>query len=324
MKKGAIAVAGTVLVDKIYEISAYPNAGELTKILNIQRSVGGCVPNVAIDLKRLSPDTEVLAVGRIGNDGEGKFVLDTLSREGVSVENIVTGEGDGTGFTDVMSVVGGQRTFFTSSGANSVFGTADVDFSKLNVDVFHLGYFLLLDAVDGGEGIELLKRASERGIKTSIDLVSENSSRYASVVSPVLPFTDNLIINETEASGITGIEPSFENLPTIAKKLMEMGVRERVIIHTPKLGLCLDKNGITVLPSYELPCGYIKGTTGAGDAFCAGALIGILRDLSPVEILTVASGAAVASLGKADATSGVVTIGEIERITSTLSRKELS
>ena len=36
-----IAVAGTALVDKINEISAYPRAGELTKILSVQRAAGG-------------------------------------------------------------------------------------------------------------------------------------------------------------------------------------------------------------------------------------------------------------------------------------------
>ena len=47
--KSGIAVAGSILVDEINEISAYPNAGELTKIRSLKKSVGGCVPNVAID-----------------------------------------------------------------------------------------------------------------------------------------------------------------------------------------------------------------------------------------------------------------------------------
>ena len=54
--KNGIAVAGTILVDNLNEISAYPKAGELTKIKKVQKAVGGCVPNVAIDLKRICPD----------------------------------------------------------------------------------------------------------------------------------------------------------------------------------------------------------------------------------------------------------------------------
>ena len=47
--KSGIAVAGSILVDSINEISAYPKAGELTKIKSVQKSVGGCVPNVAME-----------------------------------------------------------------------------------------------------------------------------------------------------------------------------------------------------------------------------------------------------------------------------------
>ena len=53
-ERNGIAVAGTILLDKINEISAYPQCGELTKIQNVSFAVGGCVPNVAIDLKKIS------------------------------------------------------------------------------------------------------------------------------------------------------------------------------------------------------------------------------------------------------------------------------
>ena len=66
-----IAVAGTILVDKINEISAYPSAGELTKIRSLKKALGGCVPNTAIDIKRMDKSLTVKAIGLIGNDEEG-------------------------------------------------------------------------------------------------------------------------------------------------------------------------------------------------------------------------------------------------------------
>ena len=101
--KSGIAIAGTILVDKINEISAYPSCGELTKIKRVSKSVGGCVPNVAIDLKRLSPELIVKAVGKIGADENGNYVKTVLSRDGVDIENISMGA-DKTSFTQVMSV----------------------------------------------------------------------------------------------------------------------------------------------------------------------------------------------------------------------------
>ncbi|MBQ8230167.1 MAG: carbohydrate kinase family protein [Clostridia bacterium] len=320
MKTG-IAVAGTILVDEINEISAYPSAGELTKIKRVQRSVGGCVPNVGIDLKRLDPDLIVKAVGKIGADDNGEYMKKTFVENGVDTDGL-TLSALRTSFSQVMSVTGGQRTFFTYAGASAEFGAEDVDAEKLGVKMLHLGYFLLLDKVDAGDGEKILKAARAQGVKTSIDLVSENSDRYQ-LVLPCLQYTDNVIINETEAGQLTGIEPVKENLRAIAEKLRSYGVKERVIIHTPELGVCLSENGFTAVPSYDLPKGFIKGTTGAGDAFCAGALLGIYREWSDEEILQFASAAAVAALSEADATSGMRTEQEIKELYKNLTRKKI-
>ena len=146
-----IAVAGTVLVDKINEIAKYPAAGELAEILGVQRAVGGCVPNVAIDLKTLSPETDILAIGRTGDDEDGAFVREELVRRGIDARFLRADPSLRTSFSEVMSVTGGQRTFFTYAGASAAFGAEDVDFSALNAKMLHLGYFLLLEKVDGGE-----------------------------------------------------------------------------------------------------------------------------------------------------------------------------
>ena len=303
-KREGIAVVGTLLVDHIYEISAYPHVGELTQIRSVSHSCGGLVPNNGIGLKKIAPHLPVYAVGKVGQDDTGAFALRTMEDAGLDVSGVKISPDEQTSFTAVMSIAGGQRTFFSYPGCCATFGAADMDWDNLPCKMLHLGYFLLLDKVDGGDGLEILKQAKARGITTSIDLVSENSDRY-SLVIPCLPYVDNLIINETEAGKICGMEPTDENLPAIAEKLLEMGVRERVIIHQPSLGLCKTRDSLTLLPSVALPKGYVKGKTGAGDAFCSGALIAIERNASPREILELAEAAAVASLREADATSGI-------------------
>ena len=317
--KSGIAVAGTILVDNLNEISAYPKAGELTQIKKVQKAVGGCVPNVAIDLKKINPDLTIKAVGKIGNDENGEFVKNTFTQNGVSVD-FVKSCSDKTSFSEVMSVTGGERTFFTYPGASADFGKSDIDFDSLKVKMLHLGYFLLLDKIDNGDGLEILKLAKEKGIKTSIDLVSENSNRYSLVV-PCLKYVDNLIINEVEAGAIVGIEANEDNLVLIAKKLKELGVIERVIIHTPSVSVCFSCDGETVMPSYDLPSGFIVGTTGAGDAFCAGALTAIYQEKTDKEILEFSSSTAVLALTKADAISGLKTQQEIIEFCKGLKRK---
>ena len=319
-ERQGIVIAGSVLVDKINEIKAYPQSGELTQIVNLEKAVGGCVPNVAIDLKKIAPDLEVKAVGKIGMDEEGVYVAEVLEENGVDTSGLKLMKDDKTSFTEVMSVINGQRTFFTYPGASADFGIEDIDFEDINSRIFHLGYLLLLAKVDAGEGVEILKKAQGFGMKTSIDLVSENSDRY-SLVLPCIPYTDYLIINETEAGKLVGVEPTDDNLEKIARTLKERGVREKVVIHKPDFAVCLSDEGYTVVPSYELPDGYIKGTTGAGDAFCAGTLIGIYKGWSDKEILEFGSACAVMALGKADATSGLQTEEEIKGYCKRFERK---
>ena len=321
-KKG-IAVAGTVIVDRINEISAYPKSGELTQILSIQKAIGGCVPNVALDLKKISPNLPVRVIGRVGNDEDGAYVRQFLDDAGLDTTGLRTDETAPTSFTEVMSVTGGQRTFFTYSGASAKFGMEDVDFGENLPEILHLGYFLLLQKVDDGDGLEILKAAKTKGVRTSIDLVSENSDRYA-LVKPCLSYTDYLIINEMEAGMLTGIEPTNANLQSIAHALKTMGVREKVIIHKPDCSVCLSNTGFTAMPSYALPAGYIKGTTGAGDAFCAGALYGIYEGWADQQILEFASASAVMALGSADATSGLVEEKAIKEFCADLPRQNVT
>ena len=321
MKRRGIAIAGTIILDKVYGISKYPSEGQLTKIYNITESVGGCVPNVGIDIRKIDSDIPVYAFGKIGNDSEGKFITEALSRNGIDTSGISATDTK-TSFTDVMSIPGGQRTFFTYPGASAEFGYDDLDFDGTTAKMLHLGYFLLLDKVDAGDGVLILKEAQRRGIETSIDLVSENSDRYVKVL-PALEYTDNLIINEIEAGMLTGIEPKNENLEKICVALKDYGVKKRIIIHKPDICVCLSDSGFTYVPSYSLPDGFIKGTTGAGDAFCAGALAKIHEGASDREILEFASGAAVTALSTPDATSGIATAAEIDKLNSILERKNI-
>ena len=230
-------------------------------------------------------------------------------------------QGEKTSFTEVMSVPGGQRTFFTYAGASAAFGSEHVSFEENCPKMLHLGYFLLLERVDNGEGLKILQGAKEYGVETSIDLVSENSDRYA-LVRPCLPYTDYLIINELEAGKLTGLEPCAENLEKMARELRAMGVRKKVIIHMPDCAVCLSDDGYCCVASYALPDGYIQGTTGAGDAFCAGALTGIYYGWSDREILEFASASAVMALGSPDATSGLATLDEIRAFCSRFERKQ--
>lgn len=332
-----ILIAGNILADRVKVIDAYPGRQMLANILSVSDGVGGCVPNTAISLAKIDASLPVCAAGRVGDDEAGRFVLGQLKKHGVDTKFVkVTAEQ--TSFSDVMSVrSSGERTFFHFRGANANFAPDDLPTDKLNCRMLHLGYIMLLDAFDrenekfGTEAARFLHDAQAAGIKTSVDAVSDESGKFAEKVLPALRYTDNAIMNEIEACAAAGHAPrnsdgslNFNNVRAAAEKLLSCGVRERVIIHAPEAGFILNANGeFTAVPSLDLPDGFIKGSVGAGDAFCAGCLYGIYNGYDDRRILEFASGAAACSLSAEDSVGGMKTAADIEALIKELPRKTI-
>jgi len=318
--KNGIAVGGSVFVDYLKEISYYPVEGMLTPIDAQDMSIGGCVGNTGVSLKRLAPSMSISAIGCVGNDSAGEYVRDTYLKNGLNSAGVRTIDEVPTGFTDVFSnTTSKARTFFVQLGANRLFDYTHIDYKSLDVRMLHMGYLLLLDKMDspdeeyGTVMARALHEAQESGIKTSIDVVSEDSDRFKSIVPPALKFCNYAILNEIEAGKTVGVDARdgndaliWKNLPVICEKMIDMGVSEYAVIHCPETGIIMDYNKNWVgMRSLNLPDGFIKGSVGAGDAFCAGTLIGIYNGLSPEETLRLAISAAAGCLSNEDGTSGV-------------------
>ncbi len=321
-----ITFCGSLLVDEIKMISAWPDKGMLVPISSVSRAVGGSVCNSGVDLKRLDPSVEVKAVGKVGADDKGEFVISVLSAQGLDVSGVRRVEGVPTTFTDVMTVAAtGERTFFNMHGADSTLVPEDIDPGQLGCDLFHFGYLLLLDGMDaedaeyGTKAARLLAKVQAAGIKTSIDIVSEQSERFARVVRPALKYCDYVIINEVEGSLATGV--AADDLRGICEGLFKLGVKERVTVHCPQVGVTLGRAGDwTAVPSLQLPPGWIKGSVGAGDAFCAGMLYALLKEMSPEAALRLASSAAACNLAAPDSISGARSLAETLELDRRFSR----
>lgn len=328
MKKG-ICCAGNMIVDITYPIETWPKQNELTHITEgIQNSTGGSVCNTITDLARLDPGMPLFASGFAGHDAEGDFILQELGKyENIDLSMV---KRDGrTSFTAVMSNnQTKERTFFQHAGANAYYGEDHIDWDRLDVDIFHIGYILLLPALDaedpeyGTKMARLLHRIQKMGIKTSIDVVSESGNRFAQLVKPALKYCDYCVINELEAQQTTGVQLRdedgtlhLENMEQALKKLKELGVSHWAVIHCPEVGCGIDENGkYWRVKSLKLPAGYIKGTVGAGDAFCAGVLYGAYQEMTMENTLKLAACSAAASLSEVSASDGVKTAQEVLKL----------
>ena len=313
-----ITVAGNLIVDYVKKIDSYPERGKLSSILEISRGVGGCACNTAIALATLDRSLSVASLGRTGADENGGYIRETLEQANVRAD-IIIDPALPTSFTDVMSEVRKERTFFHARGANAAFDPDDIPYDRLDCELFHAGYILLLDSMDAGDetyGTALartLARVRSLGIKTSVDVVTENTDRFSRIVTPSLAHCDYFIVNESEAAQITGLPARDtdghlpdENVRRVLERLLDSGVHEMAAIHAPEGGWALSRtSGFAHVPSVAIPGERIKGHVGAGDAFCAGMLYGICQGFDLTHALVTAAGTAACSLTEANATDGL-------------------
>lgn len=333
MNKKGIAVAGNTVADLLYPIHGIPAPGELTTITgDAALSTGGALCNCAMDLALLDPDLPITALGRVGTDAHGEVVLNAMGRcPNIDLSRIKR-EGI-TSFTFVMfDEITKQRTFYHCRGGNAAFCEADIPWDELDVDMLHIGYILLLDALDepddeyGTKMARLLHNAQSRGIKTSVDVVTEAGDRFRKLVIPSLKYTDYCVINESEASATTGIPLRAEdgslikeNMLPALQKMKELGVSTWAVIHCPEVGCGLDENNQYVeIPSLKLPEGYIKGTVGAGDAFCSGVLYAAWKGQNLTAAIEMGTASAACSLSQPGSTEGMRTAEEARELYNSL------
>jgi sugar/nucleoside kinase (ribokinase family) len=318
--RSGLLAGGNWIIDLVKMIDVYPQPEQLANIRSQSQGTGGAPYNVLVDLARSGTPFPLFAAGLVGKDALGEHILQTCRENKIDVRHLGTTAKAPTSFTDVMTEQGhGRRTFFHARGANALWRGDDLDFDKIPVRIFHLGYLLLLDALDepdprfGTKAARLLARAQAAGVKTCADVVSEDSDRFARIVNPALKHVDYCILNEIEAGKTTGfkIRQPDGPLDTVALRhaagaLLQQGVRELVVVHFPEGAFARTRKGEDFWQSsLKLPPKYIGGTAGAGDAFCAGVLYGLHEDWDLQRCLLTGVCIAAASLSDATCTSGV-------------------
>lgn len=326
-RKGVIA-AGNMLVDHVHQIVQWPERGWLAEITQSERSTGGAPLNVLLTLAKMRTGMPLQAVGLVGEDSDGDYIMAMLDQYHVNRQHVQRTNSAPTSMSQVMTDPTGQRTFFHSPGANRLLDLPAFDSLDKSMKIFHLGYLLLLDSLDlpdeefGTRSARLLAKMREQGYETSLDLVSRKGDpRYQPLVMPCLPHLDYLVINEMEAGEFSGLEmrlpddsPHIANIAAAASQLLAAGVRQRVVIHCPE-GAWGEEPGREGqwIATRMLTQGEIIGSVGAGDAFCAGLLYGCHERWPLPQSIQLAHACARASLLCANAIDGAKSLEELKQ-----------
>ena len=291
MNKGILCV-GTITVDYAKKIDRLPVLEELVIIDEVTFSNGGPGLNIAFDLRQLDPSLEVEAIGCVGNDSNGEYILQRTSAIGVKNSRMQKSLNSLTCFTDAMTLnANGRRTFFHHPGSNNDLDLDSIDLTLSSPRILHVGAPGIHKKADshqpGGPSpwVKILKRARELGIETNLEMVHLDAEIEKELVLPCLPYLSSIIVNESEAGSLVDMPAKVDGadakvdwilLENIVKEIIKRGVSKLAVIHSPAGAVAADATGMTWRQgSVKVPTSDIKGTTGAGDAFASGVVYGL-------------------------------------------------
>ena len=266
----AVVCAGMIIADLfVSPLRSLPRPGELVVSDGFLLDAGGCAVNTAVILAGLGVRAGL--VGKVGDDEYGGWLQRSLARRRIVVEGVSTTRRCATSQTVILPVDGEDRRYIHVQGANAELTAADIAPALPGVRVLAIGGYLALPGLDPGEAAALLAGARTRGTATLLDIVvPRGADDPAKALRPVLPYVDCFLPNQDEARQVTG----YDNPADQARALLDWGCASVIITCGADGAVYADP--AHVLQMRPLPVEVVDGS-GAGDAFTAGIILGLIE-----------------------------------------------
>jgi ribokinase len=267
---------GALNVDHIYLVEQILSDGE-AQIEEFALLPGGSAANTIYGLAKLGVKTGF--IGIVGNDEESELLLESFQSVGVDTSQIRVRRGSRTGSVLCLSDKQEKRALYTMPAANSLLSEEDINLAYVNQ-----AKFLHLSSFAGGKGFKIqinLMNKIDSSVKVSFAPGSIYAAKGIQALAPILQRSYVLFINQNEMRKLTG-----KDISAGARVCLEQGCR--IVAVTLGEGICVRGEKIACYiyeggDKYEVEAGTtfaVKDTTGAGDAFGAGFLFGLLRGLN--------------------------------------------
>ncbi|QLJ00310.1 ribokinase [Streptomyces sp. NEAU-sy36] len=250
-----LLVVGSANADLVIGVERRPGAGETVLGSDLSVHPGGKGANQAVAAARLGARTALLA--RVGDDGHGRLLLDSLRSAGVDPAGVLAG-GAPTGVALITVDPSGDNSIVVSPGANARLTPADVRAAEGLLRASRVVSAQLEIPLETVEEVV-------RGLPTGTRFVL-NPSPPRPLPAEVLAACDPLIVNEHEARVLLGGAGAGEEPEDWARGLLALGPRSVVVTLGAEGALVHDGSGATRVASVKVDA---VDTTGAGDAFTA-------------------------------------------------------
>lgn len=267
---------GAINMDFLYRVREIVLDSE-GPIDQIKAAPGGSAANTIYGLARLGIKTGLL--GAVGDDEPGKACLKDLQQAGVDASPVRVKKGKETGLALCLSDRGGKRSIYISPGANSLLELEDIDLSYLGqAGIVHLSSFV--DDKQFNLQAELVEKLPPE-VKISLAPGMLYATRGMKALSPLLKRSYLLFINKEEIERLTG-----KDYVAGAKECLSQGCQIVVVtlgkgakqVRSGRVltGYIRDRKGEYKVEPSASPSARLEAT-GAGDAFAAGFIFGLLK-----------------------------------------------
>ena len=258
---------GALNVDRLYKVNRIASADEESEILDFKEAPGGSAANTAVGLARLGVKTGF--IGKVARDREGKMLIRSFIKEGVNTDGIVVAPYGRSGVVIGFVDKAGERALYVDPGVNDSLSLQEIDLDYASqADLLHLSSFV-------GEASFKVQKEVVRAL-SDIPVTIDPGMIYARKgLLELKPLIERCLVffpNEHEVRILTG-----KNYIEGSQILLKKGVK----IVAVKLGSrgCYVTDGKEqhIIEPFRVK---VVDSTGAGDAFCAGFIYGLIKNMT--------------------------------------------
>jgi ribokinase len=260
-----IICEGAALVDMVALVERFPDIDDEVFVPKLEFMCGGSAANTTIACSKLNLKAGFL--GKVGNDPFGNLLKDDFQINLINIDNLITSKELPTGNCYVAVDKKGNRILYAHSGAANELEPSEIDPNYIEKSrLIHLASLKNIKPL-----IKTAEIAKEKQVKVSLNPGALIADQPLKDLLPLIKNIDIFISSKTELEKI--FNKKFDNAIVELKKFAEI-----IAITKGSSGCYIfdSQSGENyTIGAYKVD---VRDTTGAGDAFSAGFLAGVLHD----------------------------------------------
>lgn len=298
-----IGVIGSLNLDMTATVPRFHAPGETMLGTGFSTFIGGKGSNQSVAASRLG--AEVLIVGKLGDDMNGKRYLEELRTRGIRTDAVEIAAGQPTGVALIEVDPSGENRIILILGANALVDEAQIDRhlrALSQCDTILLQLEVPLTTVEYA-----VRKLHEMGKRVILD-----PAPAMALSDAFLSHVDYITPNETELALLTGMSVETQaQILAAARKLLQRRVRTVVVKIGARGAMIVQPDGYEVIPGFKVRS---VDTTAAGDSFNAGLGVALSEGLSLPEAVRFANAVGALSTTAMGAQAAMPSRSQVEEL----------